>query len=173
MTPELRYHLGDRPESPEAAIADWLAALIAAFFAARCWYRPSDKDQALHWARRLARLSATEAEIRAAMDWHDDHPTEQGRKVFARPDVLDRLCRRIEAERQRRSPAAAGDFGGPELAEREFRLWDEAAEEEREEARQRVLAGGVKDSDPKFSPLCRRALRLLREATTTPNPKGA
>jgi len=104
FTAALAYHL-------EAAglgeLAAWFPPIAADFWLFQSWLRSTDPETALAWARALAAIAATPAEVLEAFEWATAAPAvdRAGRKVFSRPDHLGRIVFRIQAQRKQNSPS--------------------------------------------------------------------
>jgi len=102
------FYLAEDPDAPEARLLPWFPPLVAEFFLAQSWHRPSDPRLAHFWARQLAAIGATSDEVARAFAWSLANPNDpSGRKVFARKDVLIRLLGFIESKRRQVKAQAA------------------------------------------------------------------
>lgn len=170
------YLLGDQPDLVH--LRPWFPALAAELFLARSWQRSTDPATAVLWARRLAGLTppATDAEATAAFRWALGGLTDgQGRKLFSRPDHLDRIVWRIQSQRRQAAPppataapaaTATSDQSASELA------WDQAPAHVRDQ-----VVAAVRRTRPTLDPagwpfrMCCVA-ELARQRTPTPTQEA-
>jgi hypothetical protein len=140
FTDAVRYYLGDVPEL--ADLIGWFPQLVGDFFLARSWHRTTDPETAVEWAKRLNAITATQAEAAEAFAWSLSSPATDGagRKVFSRPDHLDRIVARIKSQRQRQRDRSATVPEREAAAEpsRQQQIWSSATDAEREEVSARV-----------------------------------
>jgi len=145
FTAAVRYHLADVAEL--LPWVEWFPALAAEFYLSQSWHRQTDPETAVGWARRLAAIAATPAEVAAAFAWAlgSLHFDSAGRRVFSRPDHLARIVYRVQSQRKRNHGGAngkaetlpgvrlAGEHAAGQPADRFAEAWADATETERAE----------------------------------------
>jgi hypothetical protein len=146
----------------------WFPDLVTKFFLSQQWNRPTDAQTALQLAEDLAEINATESEVTEAFRWARQNPTENGKKVIGRPDQLNRVLGRIKSRRRHLPQAAPASMRSPnsQAPSPGETAWVAATEEQREHARRRACARGLKGPSLLFDIACQtELLKVIRLST--------